>query len=76
MRNYPVVTVSEKAEKSVKGGHPWVYGSEILSSDPSYVNGEIVDVCSQKGRWLGAGFINDHSKITVQIGRASCRERV
>ncbi len=30
-------------------------------------NGDIVDVYSQKWRWLGAGFYNDHSKLRVHI---------
>ena len=32
-----------------------------------YENGDIVDVRSQGGKWLGAGFINDHSKIRVRL---------
>ena len=30
-RNYPVFTVSKKAELSLKNGHPWVYGEEVES---------------------------------------------
>lgn len=67
MRDYPFVVVSEKAEKSAVGGHPWVYSDEILSVSGDYKNGDIVDVKSKKGKYLGSGFINDNSKIRVRI---------
>ena len=67
MRDFPVVTVTEKAEKSAVGGHPWVYSDEILSVSGLYKNGDIVDVKSKKGKYLGSGFINDNSKIRVRI---------
>ena len=67
MRNYPVFTVSEKAENSLKKGHPWVYAEEVVSVVGEYKNGDIVDVNSKKGRYLGSGFVNDLSKIRVRI---------
>lgn len=67
MRNYSVVTVTEKAEKSAVSGHPWVYSDEIISVDGKYENGDIVDVKSKKGKYLGTGFINNNSKIRVRI---------
>ncbi|MBO6062260.1 MAG: rRNA large subunit methyltransferase I, partial [Clostridia bacterium] len=39
-RNYPVFTVSKKAELSLKNGHPWVYGEEVESVSGSYNNGD------------------------------------
>ncbi len=67
MRDYSKLTVTEKAEFSIKKGHPWVYGEEITAIDKPYTNGEIVDVISKKGKWLGSGFVNDNSKIRVRI---------
>jgi len=66
-RNYPVFTITQKSENSLKKGHPWVYGEEILEKKGEYENGDIVDVVSKKGRYLGSGFVNDNSKITVRI---------
>ena len=28
-RGYPRMTVTPKAERSIKNGHPWVYGGEV-----------------------------------------------
>ena len=67
MRNYPIFTVTEKAERSIRGGHPWVYCDEITDRQGEYANGDIVDVVSGKGKWLGAGFVNDNSKISVRV---------
>ncbi len=61
------LTISEKAVKSVKAGHPWVYGEEVRDIKGSYENGDIVSVVNAKGKWLGAGFVNDHSKIRVRL---------
>lgn len=33
----------------------------------AYQNGDMVDVVSNKGRYLGTGWVNDHSKIRVRI---------
>ncbi len=66
-RTYPKVTVTKKAEAALRAGHPWVYGEEITSVAGAYENGDIVDVMSQKDRWLGSGYINDNSKIRVRV---------
>ena len=66
-RNYPVFSVSPKAERSLRAGHPWVYGDEVLHIVGNYQNGDIVDICSNKGRYLGSGWVNDRSKIRVRI---------
>jgi len=66
-RNYPIFVITPKSENSLKKGHPWVYGEEILDRKGEYENGDIVDVVSKKGRYLGSGFVNDNSKISVRI---------
>ena len=66
-RGYPKATVTKKCEKFIKGGHVWVYHDEILDISGSYSNGDIADVYTEKGRWLGAGYINDNSKIRIRI---------
>ncbi|MGN0467515.1 MAG: class I SAM-dependent rRNA methyltransferase [Acutalibacteraceae bacterium] len=66
-RNYPIVTVTEKGERFIKNGHVWVYGEEITNRFGEYENGDLVDVVTKKGRYLGTGYINDNSKIAVRI---------
>lgn len=66
-RNYPLITVTKKAERSLKYGHPWVYDTEILSSRGDIENGALVDVLSEKGSYLGTGFFSETSKIRVRV---------
>ena len=66
-RDFPVFTVTPKAERSLRAGHPWVYGEEITAVEGGYRNGDMVDVVSSKGRYLGTGWVNDHSKIRLRI---------
>ena len=74
-RPFPSVTVTEKAERSARNGHPWVYSDEITAMTGTPENGGIVDVYTQKNRWLGAGFYNDHSKIRVRILSTNTNDR-
>ena len=67
-RSYPAYTVTKKAELSIVQGHPWVYADEITDAPETQLeNGALVDVLSQKGRYLGTGFLSLASKIRVRL---------
>ena len=66
-RAYPVVTISKHGSDRMKNGHPWVFDNEVKNILGTYANGDIVDVRSEKGKYIGTGFINDHSKIIVRL---------
>ena len=66
-RNFTKVYITPKGEKHIKAGHPWVFGEEITAVNGGYENGDVVDVYTQKDRFLGSGYINDNSKIRVRI---------
>lgn len=74
-RNYPRLTITPKAEKALRGGHPWVYGDEITEDTGRWENGDIVDVYSQKGKWLGAGYGNRTSKIRARLLSRNANDR-
>lgn len=67
MESLKTVIISKRAELAAKGGHPWIYGSEIKGVDEGIQDGDIVRVLSGKGKFVGSGFYNAHSKITVRI---------
>ena len=67
MRKYAKFFVTPKGERAARGGHPWVFGEEVTKSEGEYANGDLVDVVTSKGKYLGTGFVNDHSKIRVRI---------
>lgn len=74
-RSYPAFTVTKKAEFSLKNGHPWVYGEEIIRKNGAYSNGDIVDVFGEKGNYLGSGYVNDLSKIAVRVISTNANDR-
>ena len=66
-RKFPAVTVTRKAENSIRQGHPWVYREELTAVSGEPEQGGVCDVFSQKGAWLGAGFYSATSKIGLRI---------
>ncbi len=74
-RPYSAVRITEKGERSLRAGHPWVYDNEITETE-AHENGGVVDVLSPKGRWLGAGFISDSSRLRVRLLTRNANDRV
>ncbi len=66
-REYVQIEISKKAETSLNEGHPWIYDGELRNIKGKPNNGELVDIVSYKGRYLGTGFYNDHSKIKIRV---------
>lgn len=75
MRPYAKLVLTKKGEKAARSGHPWVYGEEVVRVDGTYKTGDIVDVYSDKDRYLGTGFANDISKIRVRILSDNANDR-
>ena len=69
------VMISKRAELAARGGHPWIYGSEIKDMDEGIAPGDMVKVLSSKGKFVGTGFYNPHSKITIRIFSTNANDR-
>ncbi len=74
-RPYAKLTITKKGERAARSGHPWVYGEEVTHVEGTYQTGDIVDVYSDKDRYLGTGFANDISKIRVRIVSRNANDR-
>lgn len=61
------VIIKKQAELAVKGGHPWIFDGGIKEIEEGIIPGDIVRVLSTKGKFLGFGFFNPRSKITVRL---------
>ncbi|HBN28030.1 MAG TPA: rRNA large subunit methyltransferase I, partial [Clostridiaceae bacterium] len=48
-------------------GHPWVYRNEIQKYEGAIKPGDIISVYNSRGKFIGKGYINPQSKITVRI---------
>ena len=60
-------TLRKTRETRVRGGHPWIYASEIEKVEGEFDNGDIVDVCDFRGKFIGRGFYNPLSQISLRI---------
>ena len=61
------VTLRKTRETRVRGGHPWIYASEIEKVEGTFENGDIVDVADYRGKFIGRGFYNPQSQISLRI---------
>lgn len=83
-RAYPRLTVSAKAERAIRSGHPWVYDAEVKrveinggeGTQEDIANGSFVDVVNPKGAYLGTGFISLTSKIRVRLVTRNANDRM
>ncbi|HPD89328.1 MAG TPA: class I SAM-dependent rRNA methyltransferase [Oscillospiraceae bacterium] len=74
-RMFPRAVVTKKAEFSVSEGHPWIYDTEVLSVSEGFVNGGLVDAVTEKGRYLGTGFLSTESKIRIRLISRNANDR-
>ena len=56
-----------KEEDRIQLGHPWVFDNEIGRYQGECNNGEVLEVYTKAGHFLGRGVINKNSKISVRI---------
>ena len=73
-RNYPRFTVTAKGARWVEQGHPWIYAAEIVDA-PDCENGALADAVSEKGKYLGTGFVSRDSKIRLRLVSRNANDR-
>ncbi len=66
-RDYPKFVITAKGTRWVEQGHPWIYDAEVISSEGECENGALVDAVSEKGKYLGTGFLSLNSKIRIRL---------
>lgn len=67
MENLPIVHVVNGRQKKLLQGHPWVYGNEIERVEGEIEDGGLVTVVDFRERYMGTGFYNSKSLITVRL---------
>lgn len=65
--NTTIVTLKKGEGRTLKSGGAWVYDNEIDSILGSFENGDIITVHDYDGYFMGYGFINTKSKITIRM---------
>ena len=64
-----------KGTRWVEQGHPWIYEGEVLRQEGDCENGGLVDAVSEKGKYLGTGFLSEKSKIRVRLLSRNANDR-
>lgn len=63
----PVARLKKGEGRSLKSGGLWIYDNEIDAIEGQFEEGDLVYVHDFDGYYLGCGFINTKSKLTVRI---------
>ena len=69
-----IVNLKKGEGRTLKAGGMWVYDNEIASTMGEIVDGGLVEVHDFDGYFMGIGYINLRSKITVRMMSRRTRE--
>lgn len=61
------VILKKNEDKRIKNGHLWIFSNEVLEFKESVENGELVEIYDFQNNFVGEGFFNKNSLITVRI---------
>ena len=61
------ITLQQKSERRVLGGHPWVFSNEIAALEGLCEPGCSCQIYSAAGKFLGVGYYNPHTLIAARI---------
>ena len=74
-REFSRLVISPKGTRWVEQGHPWIYEAEVVSGGEDAENGALVDAVSEKGKYLGTGFLSRKSKIRIRLISRNANDR-
>ena len=74
-RNFPRFIITAKGTRWVEQGHPWIYEGEVLRQEGDCENGALADAVSEKGKYLGTGFVSRQSKIRLRLISRNANDR-
>ena len=61
------VILKPRQERRLQAGHLWVFSNEIARVEGVSENGDIVEVLTGRGGFVGVGYYNRHSLIAVRM---------
>ena len=74
-RAFPRFIITQKGTRWVEQGHPWIYADEVIREEGICENGALVDAVSEKGKYLGTGFVSRESKIRIGLLSRNANDR-
>lgn len=70
----PLPRVRLKIER--KSSHPWVFQKMVERPAVRLAPGTVVDIDDRSGQWVGRGFYNGHSRISLRVLTADPNEPI
>ena len=61
------VILKPNRDRPLRHKHPWVFSGAIERIDPAIPDGEVIDVVTARGEFLGRGYLNRKSQIAVRV---------
>lgn len=61
------VYLKKNEDRRIKSGHLWIFSNEIERISGEAENGDLIEVYDRKGNFLGTGFFNRNSLISVRM---------
>jgi 23S rRNA (cytosine1962-C5)-methyltransferase len=63
----PRILLKRGREKPARRGHPWIFSGAVAKIEGEISPGELGEVYSSQGQFLGLGHVNPHSQIVVRV---------
>jgi len=61
------VYLKKKISRRVENGHPWIFGNEVANVEGDSAGGSTVEVFTHDKKFIGRGYINLQSQISVRL---------
>jgi 23S rRNA (cytosine1962-C5)-methyltransferase len=62
-----IIRLRKGKSGKLKSGHPWIFKGQILKLTSSVQPGDIVTVISNEDKFIGRGYFNPASKISIRL---------
>src|SRR5438067_13505821 len=59
-----------------RSSHPWIFQKMVEKPAARLPPGSVVDVVDRDGTWVGRGFYNGHSRISLRVLTADTNEAI
>jgi 23S rRNA (cytosine1962-C5)-methyltransferase len=67
MKALPRIILKKGKEKPLLRGHPWVFSGAVGKIEGEVSPGDVGEVYSKEGQFLGIGHLNPHSQIILRL---------
>ena len=66
-KTLPKIVLKKGKEKPLLRGHPWVFSGAVAKIEGEVSPGDLGEVYSEEGQYLGVGHLNPASQIILRL---------